>query len=1072
MLGLVRVALRRPYTFVVLAILILIIGPLAALRTPTDIFPNIRIPVIAVIWQYTGLSPDQMAGRISSPFERTLTTTVNDVEHIEAQSITGFGVIKIFFQPGVDINTANAQVTAVSQTLLRQLPPGTTPPLILNYNASTVPIIQLALSGKGLSEQNLADLGLNTLRPALVTVPGAAIPFPFGGKTRQVQLDVDPAALQARGLSAQDVANALAGQNLLTPIGTEKIGDYEYTLNLNDAPGDIRELANLPVKAVNGTTIYMRDIANVHDGSAPQTNIVHVDGNRSVLITVLKNGAASTLAIISGIKQHVEQGKAGWPQNLQIAPIGDQSLFVTAAISGVAREGVIAAVLTSLMILLFLGSWRSTLIIATSIPLAVLGSIITLSALGETLNIMTLGGLALAVGILVDDATVTIENINWHLEQGKQVEPAILDGAAQIVTPAFVSLLCICIVFVPMFFLQGIARFLFVPMAEAVMFAMISSFILSRTLVPTMAKYLLKPHAHAEGGHGAERAPSRNPLVRFQRGFEARFERVRSRYRALLELALAHRKPFVSVFFGFVLVSFALVPLLGQNFFPSVDAGQIVMHVRAPVGTRVERTAEILARVQQAVRGIIPPAELGTMVDNMGLSSSGINTAYNNTGTIGSQDGDIQITLNEGHGPTADYVRRMREELPRRFPGVTFSFPPADIISQILNFGSPAPIDLQVRGNNLAANFDYINTLLREIRRVPGVVDARIQQSQQSPAFSVDVDRTRAQLLGITERDVTNSLVVNLAGSSQVAPTYWLNPANGISYPIVMQTPQYKLDTLAALQNLPISATGANAAAAGNATQILGGLATIRRADINSIVSQYNIQPMVEIFATTQDRDLGSVSRDINRIVSAHAKELPRGSSVALLGQVQTMNAAFGGMLFGLLGAVVLIYLLIVVNFQSWSDPFVIVTALPAAIAGIIWMLFATHTTMSVPALTGAIMCMGVATANSILVVSFCRESLAEHGDPLRAAIEAGFTRFRPVLMTALSMVIGMAPMALGLGEGGEQNAPLGRAVIGGLMFATAATLFLVPAVFSMIHARPRQAPSSDISEQGTGHVV
>ncbi|MGP3656145.1 efflux RND transporter permease subunit [Burkholderia gladioli] len=1072
MLGLVRVALRRPYTFVVLAILILIIGPLAALRTPTDIFPNIRIPVIAVIWQYTGLSPDQMAGRISSPFERTLTTTVNDVEHIEAQSITGFGVIKIFFQPGVDINTANAQVTAVSQTLLRQLPPGTTPPLILNYNASTVPIIQLALSGKGLSEQNLADLGLNTLRPALVTVPGAAIPFPFGGKTRQVQLDVDPAALQARGLSAQDVANALAGQNLLTPIGTEKIGDYEYTLNLNDAPGDIRELANLPVKAVNGTTIYMRDIANVHDGSAPQTNIVHVDGNRSVLITVLKNGAASTLAIISGIKQHVEQGKAGWPQNLQIAPIGDQSLFVTAAISGVAREGVIAAVLTSLMILLFLGSWRSTLIIATSIPLAVLGSIITLSALGETLNIMTLGGLALAVGILVDDATVTIENINWHLEQGKQVEPAILDGAAQIVTPAFVSLLCICIVFVPMFFLQGIARFLFVPMAEAVMFAMISSFILSRTLVPTMAKYLLKPHAHAEGGHGDERAPSRNPLVRFQRGFEARFERVRSRYRALLELALAHRKPFVSVFFGFVLVSFALVPLLGQNFFPSVDAGQIVMHVRAPVGTRVERTAEILARVQQAVRGIIPPAELGTMVDNMGLSSSGINTAYNNTGTIGSQDGDIQITLNEGHGPTADYVRRMREELPRRFPGVTFSFPPADIISQILNFGSPAPIDLQVRGNNLAANFDYTNTLLREIRRVPGVVDARIQQSQQSPAFSVDVDRTRAQLLGITERDVTNSLVVNLAGSSQVAPTYWLNPANGISYPIVMQTPQYKLDTLAALQNLPISAIGANAAAAGNATQILGGLATIRRADINSIVSQYNIQPMVEIFATTQDRDLGSVSRDINRIVSAHAKDLPRGSSVALLGQVQTMNAAFGGMLFGLLGAVVLIYLLIVVNFQSWSDPFVIVTALPAAIAGIIWMLFATHTTMSVPALTGAIMCMGVATANSILVVSFCRESLAEHGDPLRAAIEAGFTRFRPVLMTALSMVIGMAPMALGLGEGGEQNAPLGRAVIGGLMFATAATLFLVPAVFSMIHARPRQAPSSDISEQGTGHVV
>ncbi|ALK29900.1 efflux RND transporter permease subunit [Burkholderia plantarii] len=1076
MLGLVRTALRRPYTFVVLAILILIIGPLAALRTPTDIFPNIRIPVIAVIWQYTGLSPDQMVGRISSPFERVLTTTVNDIEHTEAQSIAGFGIVKIFFQPGVDINTANAQVTAVAQTLLRQLPPGTTPPLILNYSASTVPIIQLALSGKGLSEQNLADLGTNIIRPSLVSVPGAAIPYPFGGKTRQVQLDVDPAALQARGLSAQDVANALAGQNLLTPVGTQKIGNFEYTLNLNDAPDDIRDLANLPVKAVNGTTIYMHDIANVHDGSAPQTNIVHVNGSRSVLLTVLKNGAASTLAIIAGIKDRVAAGKAGWPDALRIDPIGDQSLFVTAAISGVAREGVIAAVLTSLMILLFLGSWRSTLIIATSIPLAVLGSIITLSALGETLNIMTLGGLALAVGILVDDATVTIENINWHLEQGKQVEEAILDGAAQIVTPAFVSLLCICIVFVPMFFLNGIARFLFVPMAEAVMFAMISSFILSRTLVPTMAKYLLKPHLHAGGdghdGHGepAAKPASRNPLVRFQRAFEARFEAVRARYRGLLELALANRRPFVSVFFGCVLLSFALVPLLGQNFFPSVDAGQIVMHVRAPVGTRVERTAEILADVQRAVRRIVPAAELGAMVDNMGLSVSGINTAYNNTGTIGSQDGDIQITLNEGHAPTADYVRKMREVLPREFPGVTFSFPPADIISQILNFGAPAPIDLQVRGNNLAANFAYADTLLREIRRVPGVADARLQQSAQNPAFSVDVDRTRAQLLGITERDVTNSLVVNLAGSSQVAPTYWLNPANGVSYPIVMQTPQYNLDSLAALQNLPVSATGVNATGSGG--QILGGLATIRRQNIHSVISQYNIQPMVEIFATTQDRDLGAVSRDINRIVAAHASTLPRGASVSLLGQVQTMNNAFGGMLFGLLGAVVLIYLLIVVNFQSWSDPFVIVTALPAALAGIVWMLFATHTTMSVPALTGAIMCMGVATANSILVVSFCRESLAQHGDVMRAALEGGFTRFRPVLMTALSMIIGMAPMALGLGEGGEQNAPLGRAVIGGLVFATTATLFLVPAVFCMIHSRPRRAPSSDLTQQGSGHVV
>ena len=1063
MLGLVRIALRRPYTFVVLAIFILIIGPLSAVRTPTDIFPDIRIPVISVVWQYTGLPPDQMVGRITSPFERTLTTTVNDVQHIEAESVAGFGIIKIFFQPGVNISTANAQVTAVAQTQLRQLPPGTTPPLILNYNASTVPIIQLALSGKGLTEQNLGDLGLNAVRPVLTTVAGAAIPYPFGGKTREVQIDVDPAAMQARGLSAQDVANALAGQNLITPVGTEKIGDYEYTLQLNDAPSQIKALGDLPIKAVNGTTVYIRDVANVRDGSPPQTNIVHVNGKRSVLMSVLKNGSVSTLGIISGIKAQVAAGKASWPDNLQIDAIGDQSIFVRAAISGVAREGVIAAVLTSLMILLFLGSWRSTIIIATSIPLAILGSIATLSALGETLNIMTLGGLALAVGILVDDATVTIENINWHLEHGKEVETAILDGAAQIVTPAFVSLLCICIVFVPMFFLDGVARFLFVPMAEAVIFAMISSFILSRTLVPTMAKYLLKQHVQGEHGHESK---SPGPLGRFQRGFEARFEKVRSGYHGLLELALNNRRPFVIGFLGFVLVSFALVPFLGRNFFPAVDAGQILMHVRAPVGVRVEKTAQIFANVEGAVRQIIPPADLGAVVDNMGLPVSGINTAYNNTGTVGSQDGDIQIALNEGHAPTAEYVRLMRERLPREFPGVTFSFPPADIISQILNFGSPAPIDLQVRGNNLDANFAYADHLLRLVRDVPGVVDARIAQSHANPTFNVDVDRTRAQLVGISESDVTNSMVVNLAGSSQVAPTFWLNNANGISYPIVMQTPQYSLDSLAALQNLPITARG------GGTSQILGGLATVQRTSTNEVVSQYNIQPMVEIFATTQDRDLGAVSNDILKIVHDNASTLPKGSTVALLGQVQTMNSAFTGMLFGLLGAVVLIYLLIVVNFQSWADPFVIVTALPAALAGIVWMLFATHTTLSVPALTGAIMCMGVATANSILVVSFCRERLAEHGDPFKAALEAGFTRFRPVLMTALSMIIGMAPMALALGEGGEQNAPLGRAVIGGLLFATTASLFLVPVIFCIVHARPGRASNPAPASGDPAHVV
>jgi multidrug efflux pump subunit AcrB len=1067
MLRIVRLALERPYTFVVLALLILIVGPLAALRTPTDIFPDIKIPVIAVVWQYTGLPPDQMAGRIASPFERVLTTTVNDVEHIEAKSINGFGIIKIFFQPTVNIATANAQVTAVSQTLLKQLPPGITPPLILNYNASTVPILQLALSGNGLSEQNLGDLALNILRPQLVSVPGAAIPYPYGGKTRQVQIDVDSAALQARGLSAQDVANALAAQNLIIPVGTQKIGKFEYTLNLNNSPADIDELGNLPIKDVNGTTIYIRDVAHVRDGAPPQTNIVHVDGHRSVLLTVLKNGSASTLAIVAGIKQRLADSRGILPDNLKVTPIGDQSLFVRAAITGVAREGVIAAALTSLMILLFLGSWRSTVIIAVSIPLAILGAIALLSAFGETLNIMTLGGLALAVGILVDDATVTIENINWHLEHGKDVETSIMDGARQIVTPAFVSLLCICIVFVPMFFLDGVARFLFVPMAEAVMFAMICSFILSRTLVPTMAKYLLKPHAPHTDEHGTNEAlpPSRNPWVRFQRAFEARFERIRATYHGVLELALGKRKPFVIGFLAFVLVSFLLVPFLGRNFFPDVDGGQILMHVRAQVGTRVEDTATLFNSIEKTVRQVIPANELGTVVDNIGLSNSGINTTYNNTGLVGEQDGDIQIALTEGHRPTAEYVRKLRELLPREYPGVTFSFPPADIVSQILNFGAPAPIDLQIRGPNLAANFAYANTLLGKIKLIPGVVDARIQESQANPGFDVNVDRTQAQLLGITERDITNSLVVNLAGSSQVAPTFWLNPKNGVSYPIVLQTPQYALDSLASLRNLPVSSSNSQA-------QVLGGLVTLKRQTTNAVVDQYDIQSVVQIYAATQGRDLGAVATDVQKLINATTDQQPKGSHVVLLGQVQTMNSAFAGLLLGLLGAVVLIYLLIVVNFQSWSDPFVIITALPAALAGIVWMLFATHTPLSVPALTGAIMCMGVATANSILVVSFCRERLAEHGNAAVAALEAGFTRFRPVCMTALAMIIGMAPMALGLGEGGEQNAPLGRAVIGGLIFATGATLLFVPVVFSIIHARHSHAPKEANASGEPSYVV
>ena len=1060
MTALVRIALSRPYTFVVLALLLLIIGPLAALRTPTDIFPEIRIPVIGVVWQYTGLPPDQMSGRIVTPFERALTTTVNDIEHIAANSYNGFGIVKIFFQPNVNISIANAQVTAISQTLIKAMPPGATPPLILNYSASTVPIIQVALSGDGLTEQNLADIGINQLRTPLVTVPGAAIPYPYGGKMRQIQIDLNSEALQARGLSGQDVANALAAQNLITPAGTQKIGNFEYTIQLNNSPLRMEDLGDLPIKTVNGAMVYVRDVASVRDGNPPQTNIVHVNGNRSVLMMVLKAGYISTLDIISGIKQKVIDVRDSLPDELKIGFIGDQSIFVRGAITGVVREGVIAALLTSLMILLFLGSWRSTVIIATSIPLAVLGAVVMLSAIGETLNIMTLGGLALAVGILVDEATVTIENINWHLEQGKDVRPAILDGANQIVIPAFVSLLCICIVFVPMFFMQGVPRFLFVPMAEAVVFAMIWSFILSRTLVPTMAMYLLQPHLHRAGDEAPPR--SCNPLVRMQRGFEAGFQRFRGGYRDLLTLAMRRRPIFVIGFLGFVGCSFLLVPYLGRNFFPSVDAGQILMHVRTQIGTRVEESANQFADVQKAIRKIIPPAEIDTLADNIGMPISGINMTYNNTGVIGPQDGDIQIKLKENHRPTAGYVKALREQLPRAFPGMTFAFLPADIVNQILNFGAPAPIDLQVRGADVTANFGYANKLLTRLRRIPGIADARIQQSPNNPSFNIDVDRTRAQYVGLTERDVTNSLVVDLSGSGQVAPTYYLNPDNGVSYSIVMQTPQYQVDSLSALETLPITAGGPSA-------PILGGIANITRSVSSAVVSQYDIQPMVQIYATPQGRDLGAVAADVNAAISDTAKEVPKGSSVVLLGQVQTMNSAFSGLLFGLLAAIVLIYLLIVVNFQSWSDPFVIITALPAALAGIVWMLFSTQTTLSVPALTGAIMCMGVATANSVLVISFARERYDVLGDPVAAAIEAGFVRMRPVLMTALAMVIGMAPMALGLGEGGEANAPLGRAVIGGLIFATVATLMFVPVVFSMVHGK-RGAKAAALSETSNAH--
>ena len=1063
MLALVRIALNRPYTFIVAALLIFLLGALAAMRMPVDIFPSINIPIIGVAFQYTGLPPDQMAGRVITPFERALTTTVNDIEHLEANSYTTFGIVKIFFHPTANIATANAQVTAIAQTLLKQMPPGTTPPLIINYSASSVPVIQLALSGTGLTEQNLADLGLNFVRTRLVTVQGAGIPYPFGGKTPQVMFDLDTAALQSRGLTGLDVANSLAAQNLITPVGTEKIGDYEYTVNLNSAPSKISELGDLPIKNVGGAMVYMRDVSQVHNGSAVQTNIVHVDGSRSVLLSVFKNGTTSTLDIVSGIKHMLQVIKPSLPDVLDIKPIGDQSFFVRASIQGVIREGVIAAALTSLMILLFLGSWRSTLIVTTSIPLSVLGAIGSLYAIGETLNIMTLGGLALAVGILVDEATVTIESINYHLEQGKDVETAILDGASQIVIPAFVSLLCICIVFIPMFFLSGVARFLFVPMAESVIFAMIFSFLLSRTLVPTMAKYLLHMHVERAGGADGEPPRSKNPLVRFQHGFEERFTRMRAGYHGLLALAIEHRRLFVAGFMVFIALSFLLAPFLGRNFFPQVDGGQMLLHVRTPVGMRVEETAARFSEVEKAIREVIPAAEVGAVADNIGTYLSSINTIYNNTGTIGESDGDIQVSLNEGHAPTANYVSRLRQELPRRFPGLSFSFLPADIVSQILNFGAPAPIDLQVRGNDLGADYAYANKLLAQIRHIPGIADARIQQSASVPTINVNIDRTRAQYTGVTAADVTNSLVVNLASSLQVAPTYWLNEKNGVTYPIALQTPQYQIDSLPALQNLPINATG-------GPTTVLGGIADIRRTQSSAVVSQYDISPMVEIYATTQGRDLGAVSADIQKIMAQNDKDKPKGSIIALVGQTATMNSAYSGLLFGLLGAIVLVYFVVVINFQSWSDPFVIITALPAAVAGIIWMLFATHTTLSVPALTGAIMCMGVATANSVLVISFAREKLNEIGDATQAALEAGFVRLRPVLMTALAMVIGMLPMALGFGEGGEQNAPLGRAVIGGLIFATVSTLFFVPVMFSIIHRRrgPQTAPQAN---PGASHV-
>jgi multidrug efflux pump subunit AcrB len=1047
----VKLALNRPYTFIVLAILILIAAPVVILRTPTDIFPNINIPVISIAWQYTGLEPEELEGRLTTPYEKTLTTLVDNIQHIESTTLRGQSIVKVYLQPGASVDLANSQVSSASEFLLRSLPPGTLPPQIINFSASSVPIIQLGLSGNGLSESALNDIGLNTIRPQLVTVPGAVVPNVYGGKQRTIMINLDPKQLQAKGLSPADVLNAVQSQNVVQPGGTAKIGLDEYDILVNSSPTTIAGLNNLPIKRVGDAIIFLRDVATVADGSIPQTNIVRQDGQRAVLLVVLKSGSASTLSVVSGVRGLLPRIKqiANSP-NLKITPLADQAVFVRASVQGVIREAIIAAALTGLMILLFLGSWRATLIIAVSIPLSILTSIILLGLLGETINIMTLGGLALAVGILVDDATVTIENIERYLEEGAELHEGILEGAAQIAVPALVSTLCICIVFLPMFFLSGVSRYLFVPLAEAVVFAMLASYMLSRTLVPTLAMYLLKKHDH-------HAVPSNNPLSRFQRGFERIFESIRSSYQNLLSRLVEMRMIFVPVFLLFCVAVFLLVPFLGQNFFPATDNGSFLLHVRAADGTRIEETAKLADQVERKIREIVPAGEMDNILDNIGLPYSTLNTQHATSGLYGSGDADVLVSLKENHHPTAGYVATLRRDLPRAFPGSTFYFLPSDIVTQILNFGLPAPIDVQFDGSNLAANRKVVDDTLTDLRKIPGLVDLRIQQPDDYPALMIDVDRTKAQQGGYTFRDIGGSLVNILSGSSQLSPMFYLSPKNGVTYNIVAQAPQYTIESMNDLENVPLSSATATK------PEILADVATVSRTTEMPIVSHYNIRRTLDIYGDVQGRDLGAVSRAIDEVVAKHRKDLPTGSFVTVRGQVETMKASYIGLIGGLAFAIVLVYLLIVVNFQSWLDPFIIITALPAALAGIVLFLFTTGTTLSVPALMGAIMCMGVATANSILVISFAKVRYEEHHDALLAAIEAGGTRFRPVMMTALAMIIGMIPMALGLGEGGEQNAPLGRAVIGGLSAATLATLIFVPAVFALLHG----AKKSNVNPAG-----
>ncbi|MBS0448146.1 MAG: efflux RND transporter permease subunit [Proteobacteria bacterium] len=1052
-MSMVQLALKRPYTFIVMAMLIVLGTPFALLKMPTDIFPEINIPVISIVWNYTGLSPQEMGSRISAQNERSLTTTVSDIEHLESTSLNGISVIKLFFQPTANIQTAIAQVVAIEQAQLRQLPPGITPPLVIKYSASSIPVIQLGLSSPSLSEQSLFDAAINLLRPQLITIPGAAIPYPYGGKNPLVSVDLDMQALQARGLAPADVVNAINLQNLILPSGTAKIGAIEYNVKMNGSPDAIAGLNDLPIRTVGGATTYLRDVAYVRSGFAPQTNIVRQNGQRGVLLSILKNGGASTLDIVSNLRDILPRAAQILPPDVKMSPLFDQSVFVRAAVKGVVTEALIAAALTAAMVLLFLGNWRSTLIIGLTIPLSILSSILVLQVLGETLNLMTLGGLALSVGILVDQAIVTIENIERHLHMGTPLMEAIDIGAGEIGVAAFVSTLCICIVFVPMFFLSGVARFLFVPLAEAVVFAMAASYILSRTLVPTLVMLLMRgSHGGADDNARADAEPSL--LQRLYRAFDSRFERVRRAYTLALSAQLSNRRAFASVFLGFCVLSCALYPFLGRDFFPNVDGGTIRLHMRMPTGTRIEETARKADEVEDAIREAIPQDELDTVLDNLGLPYSGINLSYSNAGTIGTLDGEIQISLKEGHRPTEQFVSKLRAELPKRFPGVEFFFQPADIVTQILNFGLPAAIDVQFTGNDLQGNAKLAAELTKQIRQIPGAVDAHVHQRNDNPSIAMQMDRTRLQQVGLSAQNVGQNVLIALSGSSQTQPAFWLNPSNGIVYNVAVQTPQYKIDSLDALLNLPVAAGGAATGSGAGGSQLLGNLVQVSPAREPAVVSRYNILPAMDVFVSVQGTDLASVAGKVQALVDQVKPKLPRGSRVVIRGQVQTMQASFLGLGVGLAGAIVMVYLLVVVNFQSWIDAAIIIAALPAALAGIAWMLFITGTTLSVPALTGAIMTMGVATANSILLVSFARQRMDEGVPPLSAALEAGATRIRPVLMTALAMIIGMIPMALGLGEGAEQNAPLGRAVIGGLLFATVSTLFFVPVVYAAVHQR------------------